>query len=120
MKGVNGGNGVNMKNSGKIGNWPNKGREGLQQSFANTKSGANPVLALTKIKSAGFVCIISISTLSIVYLLYIYSSAARQRAGVLQGKTVFNIIGILNIKVAPRWTEATPARLHQTSAGGSF
>ena len=118
MKGVNGGNGVNMKNSGKIGNWPNKGREDLQQSFANTKSGANPVLALTKIKSAGFVCIIAVSTLSTVYLLK--CSSAASWCAMLQGKTVFNIIGILNIKVAPRWTEATPARLHQTSAGGSF
>ena len=120
MKGVNGGNGVNMKNSGKIGNWPNKGREDLQQSFANTKSWANPVpvLALTKIKSAGFVCIIAVSTLSTVYLLK--CSSAASWCAMLQGKTVFNIIGILNIKVAPRWTEATPARLHQTSAGGSF
>ena len=82
MKGVNGGNGVNMKNSGKIGNWPNKGREDLQQSFANTKSGANPVLALTKIKSAGFGDLFALSQY-LHYLLYIYSSAARQRAGVL-------------------------------------
>ena len=71
-----------------------------------------------KIESAGFVRSIAVSTLSTVYLLK--CSSAASWCAMLQGKTVFNIIGILNIKVAPRWTEATPARLHQTSAAGSF